>query len=123
MKFTLAKSYLYWWPVTVMVPAPDVPGSYHPEELCIQISPQTQAEAVAANEQLADLRTTRELVEHEITQILTVVRGWEGVVGDDGVAVPYSEEAMRQALQFSWFRNAISAAITASLNGEARVKN
>ena len=118
MRFKLAASYRYWWPVIVRIPDPENPGQFVEQEFKLELEPLSRDEALASQEALVRLRTDREVIDHEIDQTLRVVRNWEGVVDEQGT-VPFSEDAMRQALQHSWFRNAVARAIADSLNGEA----
>ncbi len=124
MKFTLAKTPRYWWPVTVRVPDPDNAGKMLEQQLRLWVEPMTRDEQVAANEELNALTTMREMTDFDVAQTLRVVKGWEGVVDDDGAPVPFSEDALKQAMQFDWFRRDVAAAVTASLRGEeARLGN
>ena len=124
MKFKIAKTYLYWWPVTVSIPSPDVPGTWMKQDFQLQLEPQPREEAIAASEEMAGLTTMREVIEHDVAQTLRVVRDWKGVTDDDGNDMPFSEAALRMALQHTWFRVAVTKAIAASLNGEeARLGN
>ena len=124
MKFTLAKTPRYWWPVTVRVPDPDNAGKMLEQQLRLWVEPMTRDEQVAATEELNALTTMREMTDFDVAQTLRVVKGWEGVVDDDGAPVPFSEDALKQAMQFDWFRRDVAAAVTASLRGEeARLGN
>lgn len=119
MQFKLAKSYRYWWPVTVRVPDPTKAGEMIEQTLRLQLEPQSRDAALAAQERADGLTKVRDLIDHEIEQTLLVVRGWDSVVDDDGEIVPFSPDALRAALQHTWFRTAVSRAIAESLNGEA----
>lgn len=118
MQFKLAKTHRYWWPVTVRVPDPENAGQIIEQTLRVELEPLPRDEALAAQEAGGTLTTARAAVEHEITQTLRVVRNWDGVVDESGT-VPFSPEAMRAAMQHTWFREAVSRAIADSLNGEA----
>ncbi|MFB2531033.1 hypothetical protein ACEYYA_02585 [Paracoccus sp. p3-h83] len=118
MQFKLSKTHRYWWPVIVRVPDPEQAGQYLEQMLRLELEPLPRAEALAAQEAMAELTTGRALVEHEIEQTLRVVKNWDGVVDDQGT-VPFSADAMRSALEHSWFRAAVARAIADSLNGEA----
>lgn len=118
MQFKIAKTHRYWWPVTVRVPDPENAGQFLEQTLRLELEPLPRTEALAAQEALAELTTGREMVDHENNQTLRVVKNWEGVVDDQGT-VPFSEDALRAALEHSWFRIAAARAIADSLNGEA----
>ncbi|MBC9246743.1 hypothetical protein H4P12_08460 [Paracoccus sp. 11-3] len=119
MQFKLAKTYSYWWPVTVRVPDPEDPGKYVEQKLKVLLEPLPQDEVIAAQEESAALTTMRAVTEHGVRHMLRVVQGWDGVVDEHGKHVPFSPELLEQALQHSWFRAAIGKALTESQNGEA----
>lgn len=119
MQFKLSKTHRYWWPVTVRLPDPDHAGQIIEQDLRLWLEPLTRDEALAAQDRIVAAASTREAVACEIEDTLRVVRGWEGVVDDDNEPVPFSEGALRQALQHSWFRNSVAEAIAASQRGEA----
>lgn len=119
MKFKLAKSYRYWWPVTVQMPDPASPGSFLTQELRVEFEPLPQDEAIAIDEAGAALRSMREINDHGVQYMRRVVRGWDGVEDEDGKPVPFSVELLEQALQHAWFRSALHRALRESQNGEA----
>lgn len=119
MKFTLASTYRYWWPVTAHIPDPANPGEIVAQDLRVEFEPLPQDEITAATEESAKLKTLRETVEHGIRQMQRVVKNWEGVVDAAGNPVPFTPELLAQALQFPWFRAAINKALLESQNGEA----
>ena len=118
MQFKLAKTYRYWWPVTVQIPDPETPGKIIAQDLKVQLEPMTQAEINAAQEEAAKLKTLRAVTDHGVRQMLRVVKNWEGVVDEDGAPVPFSEAALEQALQHAWFRAGVNKALLDSQNGE-----
>lgn len=123
MQFKLAKTHRYWWPVKVRVPDPANAGQFLEQELRLELEPLPRDEVIASQERLGELKTVREAIDHEVAEMLRVVRNWDGVV-DDGGTVPFSIEAFGAALQHSWFRAGVSEAMRASLNGEeARLGN
>lgn len=117
MQFKLAKSHRYWWPVTVRVPDPDVAGRMVEQNLKIQIDPMGREEEMVRSEKAAALKTSRELVDFEIEGALRIVKSWDGVVDANGEPVSFSEDALRQALEFAWFRSAIAKAYSESVSG------
>ena len=124
MKFTLAKTYRFWWPVEVRMPDPDNPGRVVKQTLKIQFEPKPRDEVIAAQEHYDTLNTARERADHEREQLLAVVKNWDDVVDEDGGAIAFSAEAFDQALQTSWFRTAVYAAYADCLNGnEVRLGN
>lgn len=124
MKFKLAKSHRYWWPVTVRMPDPETAGQVVEQQLKVQFEPLPRDEELRSNDAFAELKTLREMAEFEIANTRRIVRNWDGVVDGDGEAVPFGEEVLGQALQFEWFRTAIVKAYRASMSGEeARLGN
>lgn len=124
MKFTLAKKVRYWWPVTVRMPDPETPGKIVEQQLKVLFEPKSRDEALAAQDDYAQLDTARARAEHEHTELKDVVKGWDDVVDDDKSPVPFTEETISAALQLSWFRTGVYAAYAESLNGqEARLGN
>lgn len=118
MQFKLAKTYRYWWPVTVQIPDPETPGKIIEQQLKIEFEPMAQADLTTAQEESAKLKTLREVTDHGIRQIKRVICNWDGVVDDDGKPVPFTAEALEQALQHAWFRTGINKALSESQNGE-----
>lgn len=124
MKFKLVDTYRYWWPVTVRIPHPDVAGTIQEQTLKVLFEAQDREDALAAQELYETLVTPRERAEHETTQLLAVVKGWDDVEGEDKAPVPFTEDNFRAALQKAWFRSAVYAEYANSLSGrEAQVKN
>ena len=118
MQFKLAKTYRYWWPVTVQIPDPEIPGKIIEQQLKIEFEPMAQAALTTAQEESAKLKTLREVTEHGIRQVKRVICNWDGVVDDDGKPVPFTADALEQALQHAWFRTGINKALSESQNGE-----
>lgn len=124
MKFVLAKTRRYWWPVTVRLPDPEVPGAVIEQVLRLQFEPYARDEQLAAQERAAACSSLAELVENETRDALAQIRNWDDVVGEDGQLVPFTPAALKEALAQSWFRRAVQEALTASLSGEvARLGN
>ena len=48
MQFKLAKTYRYWWPVTVQIPDPETPGKIIEQQLKIEFEPMPQADLTTA---------------------------------------------------------------------------
>lgn len=123
MKFQLAKTHRYWWPVRVRIPDPTNAGEYVEQELRVQFEPLPRDEMLDRQDEAAKLSTLRDLTVFETTQLKRIVRNWDGVMAGDDI-VPFSPEALDLALQQPWFRDALQRALTASLKGEeARLGN
>lgn len=124
MQFKLTTTYRYWWPVTVQMPDPERHGQILEQRLKVLFEPLPQADVIAAQEESASLKSLRDITDHGMRHMVRVVKGWDGVVDDDGSEVAFSTSALATALQHAWFRSAINRALTESQNGEAaRVGN
>lgn len=120
MKFVLTKKHLYWWPVTVAVPSPD------PERAgeMVEMSFKMRFEALPRDEARAMQERIRALPANEAetethADLMRVAKGWDDVVDEDGVPVPFSADALSELLQISWYRLGVYRAWAASLVGEA----
>lgn len=118
-EFVLSETNRYWWTVNVHVPDPTAHGSFMVQKLKVLFQPMTREAALSAAEDRTTIDSARDLVEHDAAQIEAVVRGWEGVVDPEGKPVPFSREALRMAIDNSWFRTAVEKAFSESLYGEA----
>ncbi|WP_349295235.1 hypothetical protein ABEB22_18305 (plasmid) [Thioclava sp. 'Guangxiensis'] len=124
MKFTLAKTVRYWWPVTVRMPDPQNPGKIAEQQLKVLFEPKGRDAAIASQEALSKLDTPKERADHEHSELKAVVKGWDDVLDEEGTSVPFSEEMLGAALQMSWFRTGVYSAYADSLSGqEARLGN
>lgn len=119
MKFILAETLRYWWPVTVRVPSRDIAGEMVEQHFEMLFEPEGQDAAVERAKALAADPTPHAIAQAQRDHLATVCRGWRGVVDDTGGEVPFSAEFLGQALQMSWFRAGVSAAYRESLAGEA----
>ena len=54
---------------------------------------------------------------------VAIIAGWSGVDDEPGVAVPFSDTALKDLLNIAQVPGAIFAAFSKSLNGPAREKN
>lgn len=117
MKFTLVEAPTFWWPVTVRVPDPDAPGKTLAQDLRVQFTPKTRDEEIALNEAFAALTTDRERADAEIANWLDIVVGWDGVIDGNGHQVAFSQNALRAALQWQWFRSGLAKAFADSAFG------
>lgn len=119
MKFVLVENPTYWWPVTVRVPDPSVAGQTVEQVLEVQFAPRDRDQALERQEYHATLTTDRERAEAEISDMIEIVCGWDGVVDGKGEPVPFSENTLRAALRHSWFRIGLMTALNESLIGKA----
>lgn len=124
LQFVLAPEPVrYWWPVTVRLPDPENPGAILERKLKVLFQAESQDEAFAHQEGYAKLKTARERLEHERSQLLRVCKDWSDVVDADKRPVEFNEKNFRAALQQSWFRTGVHRAYAESLNSEAQAGN
>lgn len=119
MKFRLTAEHVYDWPVTVSIPDPDKPGEVIEQGFKMRFRAMPRDEAEALDAEIASL-PPREAMKREDDVLRRVCLGWDDAVIDDaGKAVPFSSEALEQAMRFSWFRIGCYRAYRQSLQGEA----
>lgn len=121
MKFVLASTHLYWWPVKVSIPHPDLAkaGQSLEMEFNMQFESLPREEADKIAQLMKDDRS------NAYADLKRVVRDWdENVVDGDGKAVPFTTDALDELLRISWYRIAVYRAWGASLVDErARLGN
>lgn len=126
MKFKITAEHRYWWPVHVRIPDPDQKkaGQFMTQTFRGLFVSLPQAEAKKIAEEIAGL-PPEEAEARQHAQLERVLVGWdEDVVGEDDRPVPFSIEALREALQTSWVRLGLYEAWGKSLYGdEARKGN
>ena len=124
MKFVLAKSLRYWWPVTVRIPDPVNAGEFVAQKLRLQFEPAPLSEERAESEKARKLKTPQEFEEWVAARYRRVIKDWDGVVDEAGNVVPVSPERLDAAMEFNWFRAGVKAAFDASISAEeARLGN
>jgi hypothetical protein len=123
-KFTLAKEHLYWWPVEIKMPDPAKPGKFHTQKFQMQFRAQPTDEARELTREIEGLPAEQQ-AEREHAHLICVCRDWnEDVVDEDNKPIAFSEDRLRQALQFAWFRMGLYTAYRDSIVGdEARKGN
>ncbi len=123
MQFVLTREHRYWWPVTVTFPHDDPAkaGEIVQQTFKMQFVAMPQDEAAALADEIAALPPS-ERAKREHDHIIAVSCNWTDIVDADKSPVPFSEEALREALQSSFFRIAIYRAVAESLRGEAARK-
>lgn len=121
MKFRLARTHRYWWPVIVHMPkgdAPDAAGEVDEVELKVLFQSVERSIWLERQAELAKLPLEAQ-GDAETEQFLGIVSDWAEVVDEAGKPVPFSEAAFRQAMGITWFRHALFRAFVQSLSGEA----
>lgn len=116
--FAVAAKRLFWWPVTVRIPHPENAGELEAhsfemqfEALALDRAGELDAERNALPEE--------ERAKRSFDFIFEVSKGWRDVVDADGVAVPFSREALQEQLRFVWFRTGVLAAYEQAVTGQA----
>lgn len=124
MQFKLTKSHRYWWPVIVRIPDPDNAGRFIEQNLKIQFEPKDRKAQIESQEAAAKLTSLRDIIANDVAEARAIIKNWEGVLDDDGEALPFSQERLDMALQQTWFRKGVQEALAQSMNGEeARLGN
>jgi hypothetical protein len=122
MKFRLTTEHVYPWPVVCEVPDPDDAGNIVEQKFTVTFRAMPKSEGEALEEEIAALPPKQQSARQDDV-LRRVVIGWNGdVIGDDKKAIPFSAEALEQAMQFSWFRIGCYRAYRQSLQGEAAKK-
>ena len=120
MTFKLTKTPLkYWWPVEVSMPGSPTEaqaGNIETHTFNLLFQGVSVGEAMQLD---AEMSAGSEKEQHANRDriIEKVVKGWDNVIGDDGVAVPFSLEAFRELMSVSWVRLAVYRAYAQSLSG------
>ncbi|RWR28702.1 hypothetical protein D2T29_15840 [Sinirhodobacter populi] len=124
MKFVLVQSPTVWWPVTVRVPDDATPGKMSEQKLKVQFVIRDRDQTLDRQEEYAALETERERLAFEEDDMVSIIRGWDGVVDGNGNPVPFSEEMLRAAWKKAWFRLGVNLALQEILLGkEAQTGN
>lgn len=120
MKFVLAETPRYWWPVIVRVPDEKTPGQVSEQRFTMLFEPRDQEAALDELTEIAEIDDLADRLRAERAMLCRVCKGWDNdVVGDDGSPVPFTPENLDLAMQRQWFRLAVNAAYVESLSGQA----
>lgn len=120
----MTTEYLYWWPVEVKIPDQNRAGHFETQKFKMRFLAMPSDEGDAMRKEIAAL-PEEEQEERQDELLMRVCRDWdEDVVDERGQPVPFSKEALQQALRFPWNRIGIYGAYARSLTGqEARRGN
>lgn len=124
MKFKIVDEHIYWWPVEVRIPDPDKPGKTVTQSFTMQFQAIPADESAAMMKEIQELPTAeaRQARQHE--ELVKVCKNWRDVTDDKGEEVPFSTEALKACLQFSWFSRGLYNAYGRSMApDEARKGN
>ena len=123
MKFILATTYAFWWPVKVQVPSGDTPGVFDVQTLKIRFEAIPDAEVTDHFNRRSAITDPVELRDHDHALMKRVIRNWEGVVDDAGNEVGFDQASLSRALGFLPFRTAVARAYADAMAGKAAEKN
>lgn len=117
MKFILAASNRYWWPVKVSIPHPTNAGQMLEQTFKMQFEAQPRDEAIKHQTEYNGLETIEQQASHDHEQLRRLCKNWDDVEDEHGKPVPFSEDAFNAAIQHIWFRTGVYRAYAESLNG------
>lgn len=138
MAFKLSSELTFKWPVKVLEPDPGTPGKLIEREfiaLFAIIDParakETDKERAALFEQIKpdmdikDLKAVQDLIEaHDFKALSDVLRGWEGIVGDDDLPIPFREDNFKMVYAHDRVKNALRRAYQEAISEDkARLGN
>ena len=136
--FKLVQNLTVWWPVKVIEPNPEKPGSFveHSFEVELEILDRDysknrdamrvellkKAEADPSEENLK--RVQGELDAFDTASFTRVVKNWRGVVDAKDEVIPFSNEAFAEALKLERIRVALNRAYQDAIDQDkARLGN
>lgn len=126
MKFTLGKTPNIWWPVTVTMPDPEIPGKTVQSTLTVLVVPEGQDAFLATQEEIGAITGMRARARAEREYLAKRFANWDwpDMLGEDRLPVTFTPENAEMALQEAWFRSGLWAALSeVSLGQAARLGN
>lgn len=124
MKFVLAATSRYWWPVTALVPDADQPGKFVEQTLKVLFEPKLQDKLLEEQRRIGAIKDFAQQARAEREALAELCKGWDDVLDASGQPMLFTPEALDTALQVAWFRAAVWRAYHESQNGqEARLGN
>lgn len=120
MKFRLVTEHVFDWPIDISVPDPANPGKFLKQKMTGKFRFISRDEAYRQRDFLAGLKSEEEREQHEHDVIRTALIGWNenDVLDEDGQPVPFSSEALEQAIQLHWFRQGVYRAYEKAMLGD-----
>jgi hypothetical protein len=117
MKFVLTTDHTYFWPVKVILPNPARAGATMEQSFTVKFRALTRKQGDEFEAMILDLPTSeQDQRKHDFLK--EIVLDWdESVVDEAKSPVPFSSEALDQAMQMNWFLTAVYRAYSDSLNG------
>jgi hypothetical protein len=126
MKFKITSERVFWWPVKVESPNPDLKmaGKMIEQEFKMKFVALPRAEFKDIQAEQVNM-TMQERIEHEHDLIMRVCLDWDdNVVDEDGNAVGFSKEVLSDLMSDTYFRIGLYTAFSKAMSGEAaRSKN
>ncbi|MBP0439433.1 hypothetical protein [Tianweitania sediminis] len=106
-KFRLVSEHLYWWPVDVSMPDPEAAGKLMTMKFEARFKAVRESVLRAKGTEISQIDNPNERVAQEVEQLLDVITDWRGVVDENDAAVPFTKDALREAMEMQWFRTAV----------------
>ena len=117
MPFVLSQSDSYIWPVTVEIPIDG--GRFDRQTFDAEFKRLPQSKVGPMVAELQRLEDLGDL--NRITEIAAdVLVGWSGMTGDDGKAIPYSQQALERLLEVPFLAVAVLKSYIDSIKGAKR---
>ncbi|MEP3298550.1 MAG: hypothetical protein ABJO27_19110 [Pseudoruegeria sp.] len=117
MKFVLADTPRYWWPVVVSMPDNDNAGAFVEVPFKVLFEPRDQDEELAEQNRLAAIKDLTERIKEERKSLASLIKDWQEIVDPDKTPVPFSAENLDRMLRQSWARAGVIKAYQDSLSG------
>ncbi|MGK9039225.1 phage tail assembly chaperone [Rhizobium sp. SA279] len=138
MAFKLSQELTFKWPVKVLEPDQGTPGKLIEREFTAHfaiIDPALAKEAdkqrLALFEQIKPEMNAKELADvqalidaHDFHSLSQVLRGWDGIVGDDDLPIPFREDNFKMVYAHDRVKHALNRAYREALSEDkARLGN
>lgn len=117
MKFVLADTYTFSWPVKVRMPNPDKPGETVEQSF-------TGRFKLIPIERLTVMENAGRQASDELSELIREgLVGWSDVIAPDGAEIPFSDDALARAQRFTPFQTGVYRAMIDAARGGAAEKN
>lgn len=124
MKFILADSPRYWWPVIAHVPDKDNPGKFVEQSFKVLFEPRDQDAQKAEQDRIFGIKDAVEQLKADRQSLAGTIKDWSDIVDEDKTPVPFTPENIDQLLRQPWARVAVWKAYHESqMGGEALLGN
>jgi len=123
MKFILADTPRYWWPVVVKMPDTDNPGQFVELSFKVLFEPRDQDAEVAERARVLAILDAEEQLKEDRMSLAAVIKDWDEIVDTDKTPVPFTAAKVDQMLRQPWARMAVWTAYHESMAGGAHLGN